>query len=251
MTTQPSNVKPQDSSDNNRFINRLLVVIIVVIIIAVVSIIAGLFFLKGVETGSGDKTPPTVTIHTPVSGQTIFNPFKLINVSGSASDNAAIANVKVRLNNGTWLNATGTTEWSVTITNVPDGRQYIEAQAWDTSNNPSSIASVIVNYYYYLDLDYLRITISGGSFTDKLKSDEPAMVTITAIGTDGKPLANVDISLNGPNVNDAGKTDTKGEWTTTVTAHLDPNYQRGEVVVEGRYSPTGKKWTGVITVIRT
>jgi hypothetical protein len=89
-----------------------------------------------------DTTAPSVVIGSPTNGQTTIT--ASISVSGTASDNLAIAQVSARLNGGSWQSATGTTSWSISLT-LASASNTIEARATDTAGNPSAIASVNVS----------------------------------------------------------------------------------------------------------
>ena len=90
-----------------------------------------------------DTTTPTVSISSPSNGQTFTT--STITVSGTASDNVAVSKVEVKVGSGSWMLASGTTSWSKSVTLSP-GSNTIYAKAIDTSGNPSSQASVTVNY---------------------------------------------------------------------------------------------------------
>ena len=90
-----------------------------------------------------DTTPPTVSISSPSNGQTFTT--ATITVSGTASDNVGISKVEVKVGSGSWQLASGTTSWSKSVSLSP-GSNTIYAKATDTSGNPSSQASVTVNY---------------------------------------------------------------------------------------------------------
>jgi hypothetical protein len=94
-----------------------------------------------------DITPPTVVITTPTNGQVLTTtPFT---ATGTATDpgspTSGLSAVQVRVNGGTWSNATGTTSWtrSVTLSPCPN---TIEARSLDYAGNYSSIASNFVSY---------------------------------------------------------------------------------------------------------
>jgi len=96
----------------------------------------GYLYCFGPET-----TPPTVMITSPSNG-TITNTSE-ITISGNASDNFQVKIVKVRINYGDWLDANGTTIWSINVT-LSFGNNTIETQAIDIFNNPSPIAAINV-----------------------------------------------------------------------------------------------------------
>jgi hypothetical protein len=98
-------------------------------------------------TVSIDLTLPVVAFTTPTNGQSVTTtPFT---VSGTASDpgspSTGINLVQVRVNGGSWSNATGTTSWtrSVALSACPN---TIEARSRDGAGNYSLIASNFITY---------------------------------------------------------------------------------------------------------
>jgi len=89
-----------------------------------------------------DSTPPTVSITSPTSGQRWSN--VVFTVTGTATDNAAVASVFCSLNNGAWASAVGTTNWTEAI-NLVAGTNTIQAYTVDISGNHSTTNSVSFN----------------------------------------------------------------------------------------------------------
>ncbi len=94
-----------------------------------------------------DTTPPTVSIASPADGQTFTT--SSILVSGTALDpgspSSGVVLVEVRVNSGSWQTATGTTDWSTTVSLAP-GANQIDARSTDGAGNESSIASASANF---------------------------------------------------------------------------------------------------------
>ena len=93
---------------------------------------------------SSDTTNPTVSITSPFDGQTFTETSAL--VSGIASDDNVVGTVRVRVNGGSWLLASGTATWSLTVTLTTIGNNLIEAEAVDVAGNRSNIESIQVAY---------------------------------------------------------------------------------------------------------
>lgn len=74
-----------------------------------------------------------------------FTNNSIIIVSGTAYDNYQVKNVKVRVNYGSWITAVGTTIWSANIT-LTFGSNIIQAQAFDSFNNPSVIETINITF---------------------------------------------------------------------------------------------------------
>ena len=98
-------------------------------------------------TVSIDITPPTIVISTPTNGQLLTT--SILTVTGTATDPGIPASglnvVQLRVNGGSWSNASGTTSWtrSVTLSPCPN---TIEARSLDKTGNYSVIASNFVTY---------------------------------------------------------------------------------------------------------
>jgi len=98
-------------------------------------------------TVSIDVTPPLAVITNPTNGQVVTT--TPLTVTGIASDagspTTGINLVQVRVNGGSWSNATGTTSWnrSVALSPCPN---TIEVRSRDGAGNYSLIASNFVTY---------------------------------------------------------------------------------------------------------
>ncbi len=76
-----------------------------------------------------DTTRPTCTITTPTSST----------ISGTASDDYTVKEVKVSMDGTTWYTATGTTSWSYTFGGMTSGNTYtVYAKAIDMAGNETS-----------------------------------------------------------------------------------------------------------------
>jgi alpha-amylase len=93
-----------------------------------------------------DLTPPTVAISSPTNGSTVVG---TISISGTASDNVAVANVQISIDSGAFFTVSGTTSWSFSLNtqNMLNGLHTIYARATDTSGNVSTTPSVTVNIF--------------------------------------------------------------------------------------------------------
>ncbi|HUJ11340.1 MAG TPA: TIM-barrel domain-containing protein [Verrucomicrobiae bacterium] len=107
-----------------------------------------------------ESIPPTITLDTPADGSTVTG---IVSVSGTASDNVAVAKVEVSVDGGAWSLASGTTNWTFALDTqgLLNGRHTIAARATDGSSNVSSIPSVFVRVIN-VPVDYLA-RISAGN----------------------------------------------------------------------------------------
>ncbi|MEA2054594.1 MAG: carboxypeptidase regulatory-like domain-containing protein, partial [Candidatus Thermoplasmatota archaeon] len=87
--------------------------------------------------------PPTVNITSPSDGATVN---EMVSIQGTASDSdGTVQNVEVKIDEGSWQTATGTTSWSYDwdTTTISDGSHTIHARSYDGTDY-STIAQVNV-----------------------------------------------------------------------------------------------------------
>jgi glycosidase len=107
-----------------------------------------------------DLIAPTVAIQSPTNGSTVGG---MVAISGTAADNLSVQKVEVRLDNGAWLQANGTTTWNYSLnsSNFLNGSRTILARATDSAGNLSLTNSVGVRFLNVPGA-YLQ-RISGGN----------------------------------------------------------------------------------------
>jgi len=90
-----------------------------------------------------DITPPKVTITSPKANSKESN--ATITVTGTATDNVAVTNIGVRVNDGPWVDvsaAGASVNWSVTDVPVAAGTNVLQAYAMDAAGNISKTNTV-------------------------------------------------------------------------------------------------------------
>ena len=112
-----------------------------------------------------DTTPPFISLQTPTNSAVISGNFS---ISGTATDNVAVAKVEVELDNGIWLTAGGTTSWNLNLnsSNFLNGAHLISARATDTSGNISVTNTAGVNFFNV-----------SGSYIQRISGGNPSNVT--------------------------------------------------------------------------
>jgi hypothetical protein len=112
-----------------------------------------------------ESIPPTINLFAPANDSTVAGS---ISVSGTASDNVAVAKVEISIDGGTWILASGTTSWSYSFNTqtVLNGLHSISARATDGSGNVSSIPSVTV-----------RVINVPGAYLARISPGNPSNVT--------------------------------------------------------------------------
>ncbi len=83
---------------------------------------------------SGQDAPPTIAVTTPAPNSAIAG---ITTIAGTASDDIALARVEVRLDEGAWTTAAGTTSWSTSfnLSGAVAGDHLITARALDAGGN--------------------------------------------------------------------------------------------------------------------
>jgi glycosidase len=115
--------------------------------------------------GVADFTPPTISMTAPVNDTTVVG---TISVSGTASDNVAVASIQINIDNGSWVTVTGTKSWSYSLNTqtMLNGLHTIYARATDSSGNVSSIPSVAVDVFNV-----------PGSYLQRISAGDPVNAT--------------------------------------------------------------------------
>jgi hypothetical protein len=155
-----------------------------------------------------DTVPPLITILTPAAGSTVFGN---ISVSGTASDNVGLLNVKVAIDTGTYSVAAGTSTWTFPLNTrtLINGSHTANAAATDTSNNVTrSSVTFIVN-----NVSVASVTIT--SPTDGATISGTVLVLGTAAPSSGATLTGVQIAIDGGAYTSAAGTTS---WTYTLNA---------------------------------
>ena len=84
---------------------------------------------------SGDTTPPAIAITSPTTGPSFTNNAGIINLGGTASDNAGVTIVTWANDRGGLGTATGTNNWSITGILLQPGTNVITVTAYDAAGN--------------------------------------------------------------------------------------------------------------------
>jgi hypothetical protein len=105
-----------------------------------------------------------------------------VQVSGSASSKAGIASVWWRVNNGSWQQANGTTQWSATVPLVP-GANTVQVYSKDQTGNVSKTASVSVVSSYNLVSTYWPMYDGDTKNFNGVTALGPATMTFSETGT--------------------------------------------------------------------
>jgi hypothetical protein len=112
-----------------------------------------------------DTSPPAIALQTPTNGAVISGTFA---ISGTATDDLAVAKAEVQLDNSAWLTASGTTAWSLSLnsSNFLNGPHLISVRATDTTGNISATNTVSVKFF----------NVPGG-YVQRVSGGNPSSVT--------------------------------------------------------------------------
>lgn len=170
--------------------------------------------LGGSRTGSTtasapDTSPPTVMIVSPSNGSEVTTPS--ITITGSASDNKGLDKVQVKVNDGTWSDATGTTSWTKGVT-LAEGENTVYAKAIDTSDNEATM-SVMITYNATPPPDTTPPTIMIQSPSDDSEFGMD-MVTISGTSSDNEDVEKVEVRIGSGSWMEASGTVS---WTISIT----------------------------------
>jgi len=111
------------------------------------------------DTVTQVEPPPMAMITSgPADNAQLTN--AVVQLAGRATDNVGVASVQWRMSNAqginAWQSANGTTNWSITVSNLVVGLNTITVQALDASGNPSAPVS-----RSYVLLTPLTVTLDG------------------------------------------------------------------------------------------
>jgi hypothetical protein len=93
--------------------------------------------VSGSVNGVADFVPPRITPRLPVNRARVHGP--QLTVSGIATDKNGINLVEFRIGTGPWQAASGTTQWSATITGLVAGPLTLSFRASDAAGNQSAV----------------------------------------------------------------------------------------------------------------
>jgi len=133
-----------------------------------------------------DYTPPTLYFTYPLSNITIFSEY--IAVQGKANDNiSGVDKVLIKVNNGSFVEANGSTNWFVDSVYIPLGTNTIYAYAVDKAGNVSSQISITFERVSYTNTNTTTNTNTNSSVSGEFPgngSDDPRDWRVYFVMTD-------------------------------------------------------------------
>ncbi len=140
-----------------------------------------------------DTTAPDDAIIDPTGGAQVSN---TVTVTGTASDNVAIASVQVAVDGGPFKNASGTSSWTYALdtSGYANGNHTLTSRATDTSGNVGTAAvAVDVENGAPVDTTAPAVAISAPTSGATVSGT----VTVSGSASDAGGLAGVAVSLDG------------------------------------------------------
>ena len=108
-----------------------------------------------VQANFTDATAPTVAFAAPANNAKFTN--AVIVITGTASDNVAVARVEYQMGNGPFVVATGGSNWSANVT-LAGGTNLLRSRAIDTAGNTSATAS---RSFIFAPVSRFTVTANG------------------------------------------------------------------------------------------
>lgn len=161
-----------------------------------------------------DTTKPECTITTPTSST----------ISGTASDNYSVKEVKVSLDQITWYTAAGTTSWSYTFSGMTSGNTYtIYAKAIDMALNEGTVvqASYTMTLPAWTVMVYLDAAnnLEGPGVEDFNEMESGIKAAISGGNTAIQDNLNVIVLMDRM----SGESSADGNWTDTRLFRIKPD----------------------------
>ena len=166
-----------------------------------------------------ENNPPTVSISNPSDRQTVSG---MITINGSASDpdgNEELVKVEIKINDGSWITATGKTSWSYEgdTTTLENGNHTIFARSYDGEDYSATKSVTVKVFNNHPPVVNITSPING--------SEINGTITITGNASDqdgNETLQKVEIKIDdGEWKNTNGTTSWNYTWDTTSVKNGD------------------------------
>jgi|GEM_PF-1393256 len=179
-----------------------------------------------------DIQPPSVSITSHSNGQCVNSSMQII--EGISSDDIGISMILIRLNNGSWQEATGTTTWHHEVY-LQYGNNFIEVQAVDFASRTTIIS---INVSYDLQPQIWIYSPLNGTITTQ------ANITVNGYASDDFGIYVVQVRV----INNQGAS----EWTNasgTNSWEIVVNLSFGNNVIQARAIDTSMQSSEIASVI--
>jgi hypothetical protein len=139
---------------------------------------------------TSDLQPPTISIEQPAGGSTVQGAFT---VAGSAADDLQLETVEVRVDEGAYRLATGTSAWALSIDSgaYGEGTHIVRARATDSSGN-RAWSSVALTFQKTSDTKAPTISIVSPE-----SGTVGGIVAVAGIAADDAAVSKVEVKVDG------------------------------------------------------
>jgi len=194
-----------------------------------------MFELPVTGTVVEENIPPTVTLIDPPGAILEASTTTSYDFSGTATDSdGTIDRVEWRINDGSWMIATGTDTWSFTAQPLDENTNFIDVRSFD---NEGAVSAIIERVIELNQTPVVTIDIPSGPTT---LTDGELEIDISGTASDGDSLTEVDLvewRLNGGDWNPATGTEI---WSATVTDLVNGSTNLIEVRARDNYINGGE-----------
>jgi hypothetical protein len=169
---------------------------------------------KAASSGTGDTTPPTVSISAPTGGTVTGN----VTVSVSASDNVGVTRVELRVNGATVATDTAAPfQLTWNSTTVANGSVQLTAAAYDAAGNVAVSAARAVTVSNASSGDTTPPSVSIASLSPN-STVVSGTVTVVVNATDNVGVKRVDLLVNGSIVGTSNTAPFQMSWNSASIA---------------------------------
>jgi len=187
-----------------------------------------------------DYLPPQLTIEAPVEGEWVGD---TVTVSGTALDNVLMDSVRLRLDNGSWVDATDSTSWSYEFSGLAGGFHTVKVEAKDASGNTD-----VDLVFFNVDITPPEVTIESPADGSYFGQTLSMSGTATDFGETGVELAEVRIDSDGDWEEVSGTTSWSYMWDASVeplagyTIYVRATDKNGLVGTPSQITVTKTEW---------
>lgn len=167
--------------------------------------------IGGIIKGKGDKTPPTISITSPVNGATISG---TLNVLVSASDNVGVTSVSLSIDGAVVATSTAspfTNSWN--SGSVGNGVHTLAVTASDAAGNKGT-SSIQVSVNNVSGGDLASPTVGIPSPSNNSAFDPNVNVTVNVSASDNVGVSTISLSVDGTVIGTSNSSSASFSWNT-------------------------------------
>lgn len=170
--------------------NKLFMPLIIMLLIGV------MFQFSCKKDVEPDEEAPTLSILSPTSDYSYLSESSTITISGTASDNKEIANIKWKDSHGNSGTALGTTEWTIRDVSLQNGDNVFTITAYDEADNSTS-AEIMITYNKYLTFIGTPFVTPNSVFVNVSTSVNLSVTILANSNLDDNSVSLIEVDKNG------------------------------------------------------